>query len=287
MKKFLVFLNIFAVYLIFKSSLILAFSETTKNFKFRALDVGQGDAFFIEIPETSIQILIDSGPSSRGVSERLKEIMPVQDDLIDIVILTHAHDDHLGGLLELMDNYEIGLFIETGAKTDNESYALIKEKIDFNQIVNLYAARGEKIKIGNDFNLEILHPFFSKKAEYKNLNNSSIVAKINYKNQSFLLTGDLEQEGEKELISYLIKREDLYLAKADVLKIAHHGSETSSSNQFLELVKPKKAIISVGSQNQFNHPSLKTIERLEENQIEVLRTDRDGEVVLLTPLKGP
>jgi len=284
MKKILIFLNLIAFYLIFKSILFLALFEIPDQFKFRALDVGQGDALLLEIPYSSIQILIDGGPANQGLSERLKEIMPLRDEVIDIVILTHAHEDHLEGLLELTDSYQIGLLIETGSKSETEAYALLKEKVDFFKIINLYAVRGEKLTIGEDFSLDILHPFFSKKAEYKNLNNSSIVSKVNFKDKSILLTGDLELEGEKELIDYLNRKKDLYLLRADILKIAHHGSETSTSKEFLDLVKPKQAIISVGVKNQFNHPSLKTIERLEKNQIKVLRTDLDGEVVITFPV---
>jgi competence protein ComEC len=279
MKRVLIILNALAILFILKYLSLFSLWKLPLNFEFRALDIGQGDALLLSIPHSSIQILIDGGPDEKIV-EKLKNYLPFGDDFIDIVILTHGHDDHVGGIPAVLDNFEVGLVIDSGALCDNKNYQRMTEQIEALKIPKLYALRGEKIKIGSDFYLEIIHPFFSQGVEYKNLNDASITAIASYKEQKIVLTGDLEFEGEKEILKYLERKNDLAELEADILKVGHHGSKTATSSDFLDLINPKKAIISCGKNNNFQHPHLEVISKLEDKEVEILRTDQGKDILV-------
>jgi len=253
---------------------LLAYEEP-KNLEVDFLDVGQGDAILIKTIE-GFNILIDGGPDSKIIN-RLSEELPWWDRTIDLMILTHPHDDHVSGLIEVLRRYNVKKIAYTGVLHNSPNFLawlnLIKEEKIFLTIID----KEQKIILDDDCFLEFLYPnqdIFGKQVD--NLNNSSIVNRLVYKNNSFLFMGDAEKELEDELLN---KKSNL---SADVLKIGHHGSDTSSSKEFLEAVGPQISVIEVGEDNKFNHPSLRILKRLERMGIETYRTDRDGTVRIMS-----
>jgi len=239
------------------------------------LDVGQGDAIFIETPE-NFQILIDGGPD-KSILNELGEEMGFWDRDIDAVVLTHPHADHVSGLVEVLRRYEIGKIYMVGVVHTSSDYIeflnIIKEKnIDTHIVESEFT-----LELDSGIYFEYIYPmqsFASLKVD--NLNNTSIVNRLVYNDTSILLMGDLEKEGEEELLA---SGADL---SAQILKAGHHGSATSSHEEFLEAVDPEYAIISCGTDNQFGHPSMRTVNRMERLGIEVLRTDELGTISLVS-----
>lgn len=246
-------------------------SEESKALEVDFLDVGQGDAILIKTPDHQ-RILIDGGPSN-AVVEKLGKNLPFYDKKIDLIILTHPHADHLDGLIEVLKRYEVEKILSTGVVHTTPDYLAWLLEIKKQNVPMEIAVAGQTIDFGNNLKMEIFYPkedLAGKQVE--NLNNTSIVAKLIFGQTSFLFTGDAESEVEDELIGGGV---DL---KADVLKVAHHGSKNATSQNFLEKVQPKFAVISVGADNQFGHPNAMTVKRLENIGAKVLRTDKDGDV---------
>jgi competence protein ComEC len=264
-------------------------------------DVGQGDAIFIETPSRQ-QILIDGGPDSK-ILEKLGKEMPFYDRTIDLVILTHPERDHLMGLLEVLKKYKVENILWTGIVRDTAEF---KEwlKLIKKEKANIFITRaGQRIIFSMspdlvDRYIEIFYPFENLEGQlFKDSNNTSIVAKLNFGENSFLFTGDAYQSVEEELIirenscSNSCKFATL---DSDILKIAHHGSKTSSSEEFLKAVLPELAIISVGKnkdllpdcdnkeRNYYGHPSCEVLERLKNFGINILRTDLDGDIKIFS-----
>ncbi|HEX9664903.1 MAG TPA: MBL fold metallo-hydrolase [Patescibacteria group bacterium] len=236
-------------------------------------DVGQGDSILIKTPYQQ-KILIDGGPDTT-VIEKLGKYLPFYDKEIDLMILTHPHADHVTGLVEVLERYQVNKILTSGAVHTSAAYLSWLSEIK-NQNIPVEIADGYRlIELGEDLKLEILYPLldFSGQA-VDNLNNVSVVAKLVYKNNSFLLTGDAELEAEEALLASGL---DL---KADVLKVGHHGSSTSTSQLFLETVEPDIAVISAGRDNDYGHPSFRTIRRLDRFDAIVYRTDLDGDIEL-------
>lgn len=236
-------------------------------------DVGQGDATLIKTPYGQ-NILIDGGPDNSIVS-RLSENLPWWDRRIDLMILTHPHDDHVAGLIDVMKRYNVEKILYTGVIHSAPNYLAWLELIKENKVPLIIIDRPQTVRLGDDCELRIIYPSQSLLGrEVNNLNNSSLVIKLTYGQNRFLLTGDIETEVERELAESGV---DL---SADVLKVSHHGSDASNSQEFLEKVKAKIAVIQVGKDNDFGHPSLRVVKRLEKTGARVFRVDLDGTVKL-------
>jgi len=269
-KVFLIFLfcaNIFAWSVVYDLNQVQALQV---NF----FDVGQGDSIFIETPY-GYQVLIDGGPTDI-VLEKLGGVMNFWDKSIDVVVLTHPDHDHIAGLIEVLKKYEVGFVLwngllkETGESDEWER--LLQENIVDSKII----FSGYKINTPM-VTFDVLFPFESLEGiEMKNANNSSIVLSVAFEDTSFLLTGDIESSTEKEII------EKGDLISVDVLKVAHHGSKTSSSEEFIEIVNPSIAIISVGEDNSYNHPHPTVLELLDKYDINILRTDLVGDIKIIS-----
>jgi competence protein ComEC len=233
-------------------------------------NVGQGDSIFIETPKKH-QILIDGGPDSI-ILRKLSENLPFWDRTIDLIILTHPENDHLGGLIEVLKKYKVEAVLWTGIKRNSPQFREWEKLIE-NERAKIYIAQfGEKIIAGKTI-LEIFYPFENLAGqEVKNSNDSSIFTKLIFEENSFLFTGDASQEIEKKLLE---KEIDL---NSDVLKVGHHGSKTSSNEEFLKKVSPEIAIISVGKENSYGHPHFEVLERLKKAGIKIFRTDLDGDI---------
>lgn len=234
-------------------------------------DVGQGDAIFIETGDGK-QMLIDAGPSNVILDKLGKEI-PFYDRYIDLVILTHPEYDHINGLIEVIKRYDVGAIITTGVVRDTNQYKEWVRIIEQKNIPIYIAQLGGQIELNKDIKLNILYPFDNLAGqEVSNTNNSSIVGKLIYNDFELLLTGDIEKSVERKLVNSNI---DL---KADILKVAHHGSKTSSTEEFLKAVDSVLNIIQAGKDNKYGHPHQEVLERM----ANVFVTGQDGDIKLLT-----
>jgi competence protein ComEC len=242
---------------------------SNKNLKVYFFNVGQGDAAYIRTPDEQ-DILIDAGPDATILS-KLGKVMPFFDRKIELVILSHPQADHMAGLIDVIDRYEIGKIIWTKVGCQSLVCGEFKEKINQKQIPQEKVRAGETASFGR-ISINFLHPFYNfENKMIKDLNDSTIVAQIVYKRNSFLFTGDIDQEIEENLVDT-----DFNL-KSDVLKIAHHGSRYSSSFIFLRAVNPQYAVIPVG-RNSYGHPTPQTLENLARQKIQTFRTDQDGDI---------
>lgn len=235
-------------------------------------DVGQGDATLINTPAGK-KILIDGGPDNKVVT-RLGPYFGFYDKNIDLMILTHAHSDHLVGLVEVLKRYKIKKILYTGVVQTTPEYLewlkLIKEK----NIPLEIAVAGHDFLFDSNIKLKILFPLDDlTNQKFADLNQSSIVCAIVYNEVNFLFMGDLPSEQEEQLLKIIGTG-----LKADILKVGHHGSKYSTSNEFLKTVNPALGIISVGVDNKFGHPNPLTLNKLNRYKVKILRTDQQGEI---------
>ena len=215
-------------------------------------------------------ILIDAGPKSESkhLLEQLKEF---NIDDFEYVFVSHAHEDHIGGMPLVFQNYKVeNFYMPKHTSTTNIYKSMIQEVKNQNLKITTIKA-GDVINIGENAKFDIYSPVNS---EYKDINNYSPIMKLTYGNTSYMFTGDAEALSEKEVLSTKV---DL---KADVLKVGHHGSNSSTSREFLESVSPDSAIISYGEGNDYGHPHKETVDKLKEFGVDVYYTAKDGQVTL-------
>ncbi len=242
------------------------------KFEVTFMDVGQGDSALIRTPEGA-NILIDGGES---LSVLHKALLKRGVGRIDLLVLSHPHSDHVGGLTSVVKRMKVGLILDSGQIHTSPLYKEFLEEIKERNIPYKIVRRGMIFQIAKDVRIEILHPpskFIT--GTVSDLNNNSIVARISYSNISFLFPGDLELEGQKNIISYAKNLE------SDVFKIPHHGSTGGIYPLFLDAVKPGIAVISVGKNNPFGHPARHTLKHLESLGIRTYRTDEEGDVTIV------
>ena len=260
------------------AGLYLVFINTNNNeglAKMVFFDIGQGDAILIITPDKT-KILIDGGPGNFLISE-LGRYLPFYDKKIDIMILTHAHDDHVAGLNEVLKRYQVDLILYPGP-IDYYSQSYL-EWLDIIQdkSLNLQTTKAGDLYQFSGSSLEILYPyvnFIGQKVE--DINATSVVSRYCYLDICVMLTGDTISEVEQEII---LHENDL---SAQILKAAHHGSQYSNSEEWLEAVNPDWVIIQSGEGNSFNHPHLRILKRLARFNMEVFRNDELGEIVIIT-----
>lgn len=243
------------------------------------IDVGQGDATLIKSPQGHL-ILIDGGPGS-VVLEKLQKEMPFFKRSIDLVILTHPHYDHISGVIEVLARYEVKDIIYTGVREGSATFRRWEE-LD----PEYRTARAGMRVSANDFYIDILYPFENLEGILiPDSNITSVVSRFVFKNHSFLFTGDAYIAQEEELVSAEMDclESDSLLCRSivlssDVLQVGHHGSRTSTSEDFLLAVSPGLAVISCGRDNRYGHPHKETLEMLEKRGISVMRTDKEGDI---------
>lgn len=231
------------------------------------IDVGQGDSTFIRTPEGST-ILIDGGEAEQGANV-LSFLQGLGVNKLDVVIATHAHADHIGGLITVVENMDVDAVYMPKAlhnsKTFERFVLAVKEKgLKFKP-----AYAGVEIPL-EDVNARFVGP--TEKEAYEDLNNSSAVLRLVYGEVGFLFTGDAETESEEEMLSSGQR------LRAQVLKVGHHGSTTSTSEEFLEAVSPEYAMISCAKDNKYGHPHDEIVERLKARGVSIYRTDEYGTV---------
>lgn len=233
------------------------------------LDIGQGDASILKLPGGNI-ILIDGGPNNL-ILKRLGEIFSFFKRDIKMIIVSHFHDDHIVGLIEVVKRYKVEhLFIGEGLEKNDLTKILLEEatkrKVEVHEIEGSVSLN---VGINNDCKLYLLNPLF---LGAKEDGNNSLIAKITCFDKGILFSGDNELEVESLLV-----RSNLGLA-ANIFKASHHGSKTSNSEDFLKIVNPRVVVISAGLNNRFNHPAIETLSTLFKLGIEVWRTDQSGTI---------
>ncbi|EKN39478.1 metallo-beta-lactamase [Clostridium botulinum CFSAN001627] len=242
-------------------------SNKSNELKVHYIDVGQGDSILVQTKDKNI--LIDAG--TRKSSDSLISYLKKQHiKKLDYVIATHPHEDHIGGMPKVIEEFEISNFYApkktANTKIFKDMILQLKKK---NLKINV-AKKGISLDLSNNSSLDFLAPV---KDNYENTNDSSAVVKLTHGNTKFLFTGDAEKTSEKDILN---SNEDL---SSNVLKIGHHGSHSSSSKEFLDKINPKIAIISCGKNNDYGHPHKETMKELNKRNIEVYRTDIDGNIV--------
>lgn len=240
------------------------------------IDVGQGDAALLQFPGGRT-MLVDGGPRSRAFDAGARRVVPLLRhlgvDRLDVLALSHPHGDHLGGLPAVLKAVDVGLIAEGSGRASGSLYAEFEREAESRGIPRIRYAAGDTVGGGLPARVYVLSP--PREAEFGDLNNASIVLKVLYGGTSLLLTGDAEEEAEADLAG----RYGPFL-DADVLKTGHHGSSTSTTEPFLALVDPERAVISAGEGNRFGHPSPQVVGRLGRLGSAVERTDLSGAVIL-------
>ena len=262
--------------------------EKPRPLRVTFLDVGQGDGALVEQPDGK-SILIDAGPESSSGNAGARFIEPylLRQGIprLDEIILSHPHSDHLGGIPYLLRHVAVDQVADAGSWAHSILFREYLHCIDSLGIPRKVVRGGRRMEEFNGIRLYALHPsagFIPKDtATRSNLNNQSLVLKLVYGQSSLLLAGDAEREAEGRMI-------DIYgsFLKCDVLKTGHHGSLTSSSDRFLDLVKPAIAVVSVGVRNKFHLPSATVLKRLSDRGVRYFRTDESGAVVIESDGEG-
>ena len=240
------------------------------------LDVGQADCIVIVSPSGKT-MLIDCGLSS--TEDRVNAYLEAaQIDSFDVVVATHPHSDHIGGMAEILRGREFRAIYMPRVTHDSKTYDELISVIEDHGLKAKAAEYGVTIPFDDALTVQILAPVAD---DYDSLNDYSAVVRIDYNNSSFLFTGDAEMISEMDMVSTCKD-----LLNADVLKVGHHGSATSSTEDFLNAVSPQYAVISVGEGNSYGHPNSAVIDALEQQNCRVYRTDQDGTVSFVTDGKN-
>jgi competence protein ComEC len=245
------------------------------------LNVGQGDATLIR--QGSVDILIDGGPSPQAIDNELGKILPFWDRSIELVVMTHPHADHLAGLVEVLDRYDVkeALYPDVSyadpADYDASLYQEWLNLVTERKIDATLAHAYQQLSIG-DITIDVLNPPETPLlGTESDVDNNSVVLRVSEGEISFLVTGDLQWEGENDM-AY-----NRRLEQSAVLKVAHHGSDTSSTDTFLNVVMPQIAVISVG-ENTYGHPMQSVVDRLVAmvGEGNIYRTDQEGSIEFIT-----
>jgi len=269
-----------AVIPLFIAAILVAYTAATlpdDKLRVSFLDVGQGDAILIQKGNT--RILIDGGPSPRDISLELSNRMPYWDRSIDIAVLTHPHQDHLAGLLEVLRRYDVGQVLYPATTSETPLYKEWVRFIGEAGVEGKVAISGQCIDLGDGVSLEVLWPSLKPiTGSESDMDNNSVVVLLKSGDISFLLTGDARSEAEWELIR---ARANI---QGTVIKVGHHGSSTSTIPQFLAVANPQLAVISVGASNSYNLPDEDVILGLEEwvGKSNVYRTDLHSTITFVT-----
>lgn len=244
------------------------------EFTVHYIDIGQGDSELIQVNNKNL--LIDAGPT-KSTDKLLSYLNSIDIKKLNYVIATHPDEDHIGGMSTVINTYPIDKFYAPKKTVNTRAFEnMITELKSKNMKIDV-PKPGMQLDLGEGTKAEILAPNSDR---YEDTNNYSIVLKISYGNTKFLFTGDAEKLSEREILD---KNYDI---SADVLKLGHHGSSTSTTDEFLDKVSPEIAIISCGADNRYGHPHKETLRKLKKRNIRIYRTDIDGNIVLISDGKN-
>lgn len=241
-----------------------------KDFMVLFIDVGQADSILIKSQDE--YMLIDAGNNADG-PKLVNFFNELSIKEFKYVVGTHAHEDHIGGMDNIIKNFKVKNFYMPNATTTTQTFLEILEQLEKKKIAFKTPNIGTKLKLGES-NIEIIYVGENE----EDLNDTSIIIKVTYKNTSFLFTGDTTSNVEKEILDKEIE--------SDVLKVAHHGSKYSSSASFLNKVKPKYAIISCGKNNDYGHPHDVILKKLKKLKTNIYRTDKLGTIIVISDGKN-
>ena len=271
----------FKKYGLFFTFLILLFSNicifyidwqsSHQKFIFAMLDVGQGDALFIESP-TGTKVLVDAGPPKKIIPALSKVLSPLSRE-IDAIIITNPDADHISGFLDILKNYKVDRVFEAGNLNDSKIFKNLQDEIKKQDIPEILAGRGMVFDLGWGAVINIL--FTDRDVSAWSTNDGSIVSRLSYGNDSILLTGDATIKTEQ----IILKENDPLLLKSTILKVGHHGSRTSTSDSLIKTISPIYAFISDGKDNKYGHPHRETLETLAKYGVKIMRTDLLGTIV--------
>lgn len=237
------------------------------------IDVGQGDAILIDLNET--EVLIDGGGRGSDVSSYLEDYV---DGPLEAMIATHPHADHIGGLIEVLNTFDVEMIFRNGDTSTTKTFSDFSDAIDAEEAQWVFNPRRDDTISIQGLTFEVLHPV---EPIVDDTNNNSIVLRLSYGDIDFLFTGDAEVEAEESMIEAGV------LSDVDILKIGHHGSRTSSSPTFLDIIKPEIAIYSAGEGNRYGHPHQETMDTLNDMGIFVLGTEEVGTITVTTDGVNP
>lgn len=243
-------------------------NDNLRNMKVHYIDVEEGDSIFIELPNEK-NMLIDAGEAVEG-KKVINYIKQLGYSNIDYVVGTHPHTDHIGGLAQVINSFDVGKIYMPKVISTSKTYENLLDTISMKGLKIQNARAGVNIINENNLLIDIIAP---NNDSYSDLNNYSVVIKITYKNRKFIFMGDAEMISENEILTDVT---------ADIVKVGHHGSNTSSGQNFVDRVNAKYAIISVGSDNNYNHPNMNIVNRWENSGAKVYRTDLSGTIIAIT-----
>ncbi len=221
-------------------------------------------------------MLIDAG-TNEGGEELVKMLRGYKVETLDYFVLTHADADHVGGADDVLDNFEVKTVLSSDVGADTKTWRDVLDAIEREGCADVTVSVGSRYTLSEDCTFTVLGPVDTE----TDRNNCSVVIRMDYGETSFLFTGDAEKEAEK----LMLQRNGREALRADVLKVGHHGSGTSTSIEFLEAVSPSYGVISCGKDNSYGHPHQSTLNRLSTAGVQVLRTDETGTVILQSDKK--
>ncbi len=248
------------------------FKNYHKGLTFAMLDIGQGDALFIESP-TGTQIMFDGGPA-RSVLGPLSRVLSPFNRRIDAIVITNPDADHIGGFLDILKNYKVGEVFEPGTFNDSKTYQNLEAEIKKQHIPDVLVKRGMKLDLGGGAVIDILFP--DRDVSTWTSNDGSVVAKLTYGKSSVMLTGDSTMLTEKIILG----ENSPTTLHSTVLKVGHHGSRTSTSSDFVKALAPAYAVISDGKDNKYGHPHKETLDTLAQFGVKIFRTDLLGTIIM-------
>lgn len=247
-------------------------APTKGELRVHFIDVGQGDSILIDLGET--EVLIDGGEKSPGVVPYLEEYV---DGPLEVMIATHPHADHIGGLIAVLDTFQVEQIWHNGDTSTSKTYTEFMSAVQSEEAQVHIGRRGDNISAG-ELTFTILNPT----TLAGTTNNNSIVASLSYGNVDFLFTGDAEQEAEAAMLI----ASDIPVPEVEILKVGHHGSRTASSKDFLAATSPEVAVYMAGKGNSYGHPHQETLDALTQIGAKIYGTDVNGTIIVTTDGEG-
>lgn len=271
-KEYLVFIIAF-ILIIFTFVLVSeAISVSNSNLKVVFLDIGQGDSIFIKSPSGN-KFIIDGGPNDT-LTRRIPRYMSMFDRDIDMIFVTNPDKDHFEGFISLIQSYNVPVMITSSVSAiDNSVYKELLNVAKENNVKEINAVASQVLNIGGGAYMEVIFPDREGISDL-NHNDGSLVLRLVYRKTSILFTGDSTEKIEKYLINNYPQK-----LKADILKVGHHGSKTSTSESFVKVVSPTWAVISAGKGNSFGHPHKEVLDVLNKYKVKILGTYDNGSIV--------